>query len=46
MAIDYAAHAAYLVTADLGPAPPSAKDNPRPRPAILPDTVNSLVFGK
>jgi hypothetical protein len=37
MAIDYANH---LVTADLGPAPPVTKDNPHPRPAIIPDTFH------
>jgi DNA-binding beta-propeller fold protein YncE len=46
MAIDYATHAVYLVTADLGPAPPATKDNPRPRPAILPDTFTLLIYRK
>jgi hypothetical protein len=46
MAIDYATHAVYLVAADLGPAPPPTKDNPRRRPAILPDTLTLLVFGR
>ena len=43
MAIDYANH---LVTADLGPAPPVTKDNPHPRPAIIPDTFTLLIYKK
>ena len=46
MAIDYATHDLYLVTADLGPAPPATKDNPRPRPAIIPDTFSLLIYKK
>ena len=46
MAIDYATHDVYLVTADLGPAPPATKDNPRPRPAIIPDTFTLLIYKK
>jgi DNA-binding beta-propeller fold protein YncE len=46
MAVDYATHAVYLVTADLGPAPAATAENPRPRPAIIPDTFTLLVYGK
>jgi len=46
MAIDYATHDVYLVTADLGPAPAATKDNPRPRPAIVPDTFTLLILKK
>lgn len=46
MALDYATHAVYLVTAEFGPAPAATKDNPRPRPAILPDTFTLLIYGK
>ncbi len=48
MAIDYATHTVYLVTADFGPAPAPAPtaDNPRPRPAILPDTFTLLIFSR
>jgi len=46
MAVDYATHTVYLVTADLGPAPAATAENPRPRPAILPDTFTLLVYGK
>ena len=46
MALDYATHTVYLVTAELGPAPAATSENPRPRPAILPDTFMLLVYGK
>ncbi len=46
MAIDYATHDLYLVTADLGPAPAPTKDNPHARPAILPDTFTLLIYKK
>jgi DNA-binding beta-propeller fold protein YncE len=46
MAIDYATHTVYLVTAEFGPAPQATADNPRPRPAILPDSFTLLVYGK
>jgi DNA-binding beta-propeller fold protein YncE len=44
MAIDYSTHAVYLVTAEFGPAPAATADNPRPRPAILPDTFTLFVY--
>ena len=46
MALDYATHAVYLVTAEFGPTPEATKENPRPRPAILPDTFTLLIYGK
>jgi len=46
MAIDYATHTVYLVTAEFGPAPAATAENPRPRPAILPDTFTLLIYGK
>ena len=46
MAIDYTTHIVYLVTADLGPVPAATADNPRPRPAIIPDTFTLLIYGK
>lgn len=46
MALDYATHAVYLVTADFGPTPQATQDNPHPRPAIVPDTFTLLVFAK
>jgi DNA-binding beta-propeller fold protein YncE len=46
MALDRSNHTVYTVTADFGPAPAATADNPRPRPAILPDTFVLLVYGK
>lgn len=46
MALDKSNHNVYLVSADFGPAPAATADNPRPRPAILPDTFVLLVYGK
>jgi DNA-binding beta-propeller fold protein YncE len=46
MAVDYGTHTVYLVTADLGPAPAATAENPRPRPAILPDTFTLLIYQK
>jgi DNA-binding beta-propeller fold protein YncE len=46
MALDYATHAVYLVTAEFGPTPAATAANPRPRPAMLPDTFTLLIYGK
>jgi DNA-binding beta-propeller fold protein YncE len=46
MALDYATHVLYLVTADFGPTPAATSQNPRPRPSIVPDTFTLLVFGR
>jgi DNA-binding beta-propeller fold protein YncE len=46
MALDYGNHTVYLVSAEFGPAPAATAENPRPRPAILPDTFSLLVFRK
>jgi hypothetical protein len=46
MALDRSNHNVYTVTADFGPAPEATANNPRPRPAILPDTFVLLVYGK
>jgi len=46
MALDYATHTVYLVTAEFGQAPAATADNPHPRPAILPDTFTLLIYGK
>jgi DNA-binding beta-propeller fold protein YncE len=46
MALDYATHTVYLVTAEFGPAPAATADNPHPRPSILPDTFTLLIYGK
>ena len=46
MAIDYTTHVVYTVTAEFGPAPAATAENPRPRPAIIPDTFTLLVYAK
>jgi len=46
MALDPKTHEVYLVTADFGPRPEPTKDNPRPRPPMLPDTFVVLVFAR
>jgi DNA-binding beta-propeller fold protein YncE len=46
MALDPKSHEVYLVTADFGARPAATPDNPRPRPAIVPDSFVVLVFGR
>jgi hypothetical protein len=46
MALDYATHTVYLVTAELGAAPISTPENPHPHPTVVPDTFTLLVYGK
>jgi len=46
MEIDPTNHHLYTVTAEFGPAPAATPDNPRPRPAILPDTFVLLEFAR
>lgn len=46
MEIDPTNHHLYTVTADFGPAPAPTAENPRPRPAILPDTFVLLEYAK
>ncbi len=46
MSYDPAADRVYLVTAELGPRPEATAANPRPRPAIVPDTFTVLVVGR
>ena len=46
MELDPASHRIYTVTADFGPAPAATAENPRPRPAILPDTFVLLEYAK
>lgn len=45
MAVDAKTHKVYLVTADFGETPPPTEERPRPRPRIMPDTFEILVFG-
>jgi DNA-binding beta-propeller fold protein YncE len=46
MALDYATHSVYLVTADLGPTPAPTAENPHARPPVLPDTFTLLIYKK
>ena len=46
MAVDSKTHKIYLPTAKFGETPPVTKENPRPRPSIVPDSFVVLVFGK
>ena len=46
MELDPTNHHLYTVSADFGPAPAATADNPRPRPAILPDTFVLLEYAK
>jgi YVTN family beta-propeller protein len=45
MALDEATGRVYLVTADFGPAPAATAEQPRPRPALIPDSFVVLVVG-
>jgi len=46
MALDPKTHEVYLVTAEFGPRPEPTKENPRPRPPMLPDSFVVLVFAR
>ncbi len=46
MALDEKTHKLYLSTASFGPAPAASAANPRPRPAILPDSFKLIVLGQ
>ena len=46
MTLDPKSHEVYLVTADFGPRPEPTKDNPRPRPPMMPDSFTVLVFAR
>ncbi len=46
LALDEKTHRIFLVTADLGLAPPATPGQPRPRPPIVPDTFAILVVGR
>jgi len=43
MAYDSDKHRAYLVTASFGETPPATKEQPKPRPAMIPDSFVVLV---
>jgi len=46
MALDPKTHQVFLVAADFGPRPEPTKDNPRPRPPMLPDSFVVLVYAR
>ena len=46
MAYDPDNHRAYLVTASLGETPPATKEQPEPRPAIIPNSFVVLMVGQ
>ena len=46
MAYDSKSDRVYLVTAQFGPRPAATAENPRPRPAIVPDSFMILVIGR
>ncbi len=46
MALDTNTHTVYVVTAKFGPRPEPTKDNPRPRPPMLPNSFVILVVSK
>ncbi len=45
IAVDPSTHDIYLVTADFGATPPATKEQPKPRPAIVPGTFSVLKYG-
>ena len=46
MALDTGNHMIYTVTAEFGATPAASPENPRPRPAIIPNTFTLLIFAK
>jgi hypothetical protein len=46
MSYDDATDRVYLVTAEFGTTPAATPTNPRPRPAIVPDSFTILVVGR
>ena len=46
MAVDPATNKVYTVTADFGPRPAATPENPRPRPAVLPNSFVVLEIGR
>jgi YVTN family beta-propeller protein len=46
MALDTATGKVYVVTAEFGPRPTATEANPRPRPAVIPDSFTVLVIGR
>lgn len=46
MSVDTSDGRVYLVTAEFGPRPAATTENPRPRPAVVPDSFMVLVVGR
>lgn len=46
MSFDFSTGRIYLVTAEFGPRPAATEQNPRPRPAVVPDSFTVLVVGR
>jgi hypothetical protein len=46
MALDTKTHKIYMPAAEFGPAPAATPENPRPRPAMIPDSFIVLVVGE
>ncbi len=46
MSYDDGTDRVYLVTAEFGPSPAATAANPRPRPAVIPDSFTILVVGR
>jgi YVTN family beta-propeller protein len=46
MSYDNGTDRVYLVTAEFGPVPAATPANPRPRPAVVPDSFTILVVGR
>lgn len=46
MTYDPATDRVYLVTAEFGPRPAATPANPRPRPAVIPDSFTVIVVGR
>lgn len=46
MELDPKTHHIFLATAEFGPAPAPTKEQPKPRPSVVPGTFQVLEFGK
>jgi YVTN family beta-propeller protein len=46
LGLDSKTHKIYLATAQFGETPAATADNPRPRPKMIPNSFEILVFGK
>ena len=46
MALDSATGEIYVVTAQFGPRPAATESNPRPRPAVVPDSFTVITAGR